>query len=63
MLLDAIEALDDRGRRSDERVAFDLGRLLTGRDAGRVDRRSGPSWNGSRPPATSRSRASLAISP
>ena len=33
MLLEAIKALDDRAGEDDDAVAFDLGRLLTGREA------------------------------
>ena len=63
VLLEAIKALDDRAGEANDAVAFDLGRLLTSRERRRADRPPGPTWKGSRPPATSRSPGSLATSP
>ena len=61
-LFETIKTLDDRAGEDIDAVAFDLGRLLTGREAAELTT-AGPTWKASRRPATSRSPGSLAISP
>ena len=62
MLLDAIKALDDRPGDGNDAVAFDLGRLLTGREPAELTA-SRLELEGLATPATSRSPGSSATSP